>query len=474
MIAIACLVLLFNTLSFTTAASESSYSDSILPSAGSPDRWTELANMQSGRGDPGVVVYNDKIHVISGYFSPGFNYSSSQEIYDPQTDSWEIRWNVPVPRSDMMAASINDKIYMIGGWRDPGVGGEFTGTLGLNHMYDPMMDTWITKTSMITPVSGAGVVVLSDTIHIIGGYNLTLNENVKSVQIYDPDDDSWTLGTPLPVGRNSLNAVVLDGMIYAIGGNVANSTTDLVEIYNPSSDSWVTGTALPEPRASMAAAVNDGKIFVIGGTDDSGTGDSLDTTYVYDPGIDSWSTSTPMPTARRTCEAAAVGDYIYVIGGAGEAGAGKANEAYRVTPITTTTTITSDDPDPSVENQMFTVSYAVTSSDGIPSGIVATMIEGSYEDCVEPLVNGVGSCEITLSSSGIYTITSRYIGDDLFIPSYDTESHIVIPPTATPTTTPTVTPTTTPTVTPATTPTVTPTATPPAGPPKVYLPFIVR
>ena len=431
LIATGCLVILLTTLSFSTAASELSTFESSLSSEGNTDRWIVLSDMRSGRGDPGVVVHKNKIHVISGFFSPGYNYSSSQEIYDPQTDTWLTRWGVPVPRSDMMVATVNDKIYAIGGWRC--IEDEYCGTIGLNHMYDPILDTWITKTSMITPVSGAGVVVFSDTIQIIGGYNHTLLDSIKSVQIYNPGNDTWTQGTPLPSDRSGLSAVVLDGMIYAVGGNGSsenypNPTTNIVEIYDPSSDSWKTGPALPEPRASMAVTVRDGKIFVIGGTDNWSTDNVVDTTFVYDPKTGLWSTITPMPTARRSCEAAVVGDFIYVIGGAGEDGAGFANEAYGDKPISTTTTITSDDPDPSQENQYFMVSYSVTSTEGIPSGIVTTTIGSGDENCILPLVDGIGSCEMTLNKPGVYTITARYSGDEFYAPSNGTENHLVIPP----------------------------------------------
>jgi N-acetylneuraminic acid mutarotase len=385
--------------------------------------------MRYGRGDPGVVEHKNKIHVISGFITNGIGYSSSQEIYDPETDTYEIRWGVPVPRSDMMVASINEKIYFIGGYRC--VKDEYCGTLAWNHMYDPSMDTWITKTSIITPVSGAGVVVFSETIHIIGGYDYTNREEVKTVQIYDPVKDTWALGTPLPTGRSELGAVVLDGMIYAIGGNgkgdiYSNPTSNIVEMYDPSSDKWITQPVLPEPRAAMATVVRHGKIFVIGGTDNWAIKNVVDTTFIYDPVTAMWSESTPIPTARRSCEGDVVRDKIYVIGGVGEMGAGFSNEAYGFKP--SVTNITSDDPDPSYISQLFMVSYSVTSTEGIPSGLVTTTIDGNDAQCIVPIVDGAGSCELNLNTAGIYTITARYSGDGFFVGSSDLESHLVIEP----------------------------------------------
>lgn len=431
LIAIVGIVILLKSVSLTAADSKLTNSASNMPDEDAADLWKTLSDMRYGRGDPGVVVHNNKIHVMSGFITTGSGYSSSQEIYDPETDTYEIRWGVPVPRSDMMVASINDKIYFIGGYQC--VKDKYCGTLGWNHMYDPMMDTWITKTSMITPVSGAGVVVLSDTIQIIGGYDYASNEEVSSVQIYDPEKDSWTLGTPLPTGRSELGAVVIEGMIYAIGGNVkgdiySNPTSNIVEMYDPSLDKWITQPVLPEPRAAMATTVRDGKIFVNGGTDNWAIKNVVDTTFIYDPITAMWSESTPMPTARRSCEGAVVGDKLYVLAGVGEMGAGFANESYGFKP--STTNITSDDPDPSYINQLFTVSYSVTSTEGVPSGLVTITIDGNDAQCIAPIVDGAGSCELSLNAAGFYTITTSYSGDEFFVGSSDLEIHSVIQPRA--------------------------------------------
>jgi hypothetical protein len=289
------------------------------------DRWHILADMDEGRGDPGVVVVNEKIHVISGYWSPGYNYVYSQEVYDPLTATWQYLASPPVPRSDFVAVNFRGKIYAIGGWNfDPNY--EFDGVVDQNHVYDPQTDTWDTmKQPLPIPVSGAGGVILNDKIHIIGGYTSDLLKT-NIVQIYDPISDTWSKGTPMNSVRSELGAVVLNGLIYAIGGQEANNLID-VEIFNPVSNSWTEGPALPERRSSMAVAVRQGKIYVIGGFYNELT-NVKDTMFVYDPETNSWSSGPPMPTARSACRGAVVSDSIYVIGGAGVLGAGEANEVY--------------------------------------------------------------------------------------------------------------------------------------------------
>ena len=411
------LVLLFTVLSPVIAAPKVLISNTKTLNDVAKDRWRILADMRSARGDPGVVTLNNKIHVVSGYFTLGYGYSSSQEVYDPKTNTWQYLWNFPVPRSDMVVVNVEEKIFAIGGWNV-----NLGGVQEYNHMYDPVLETWITMTSMITPVSGAGGIVMSDTIYIIGGYDGFTN--TKQVQLYDSTNDTWSIGTPLSTARSEFKAVKLDGLIYAIGGtNEINN----VEIYNPSVGEWHYGPPLPDTRYSMATVARQGLIYVIGGTDNWGSSYITDTMWMYDPVMGVWSVSDPMPTARRACGATVISDTIYVIGGSGEPGAGTANEAYAdFEIISSTTDIVVDNPDPSQAFQPFVVSYLVTSSIDMPIGVVTVTVDQNNPICSDQLVGGMGSCEIILETPGIYTITASYGGDDFHFGSQDRESHTVI------------------------------------------------
>ena len=316
-----------------------------------------------------------------------------------------------------MSLTLGDKIYAIGGWNL-----DLGGVQDYNHMYDPASNTWITLTSMITPVSGAGGVVLSDTIYIIGGYDgITAT---KDVQIYDPANDQWSIGTPLSTARSGFGAVVLTGLIYAIGGT--DNIND-VEIYNPATHEWNNGTPLPETRYSMAVAERQGKIYAIGGTEIWKSGIAQATTFIYDPALSTWSIGSPMPTARSACDATFISDTIYVLGGEGGPGAGTANEAYAdFEIISSTTQIVADNPDPSQTFQPFTINYLVTSSLDVPIGVVTVTVDQNAVICSDQLVGGVGSCEFFLDTPGIYTVTATYGGDDFHGASSDSESHMVI------------------------------------------------
>lgn len=101
-------------------------------------------------------------------------------------------------------------------------------------------------------------------------------------------------------------------------------------------------------------------------------------------------------------------------------------EPHQVGPLATTTTITGDAPDPSLVGQPYTVSVAVASGGGTPSGSVAVG-DGSGASCnIAALSNGMGSCQLTSTSAGAKTLTANYTPDSgSFSASSDTEPHQV-------------------------------------------------
>ena len=420
-------LLVFWLASFSSPASASAPSISI-PSRTekiTADRWRILADMQFGLGDPGVVAFQNKIHVISGHYEPGIDNSTTQVIYDPSTNTWEYLWEIfPSPRSNMVVASVGQNIYAIGGWN-----ADTQSVYSYTHKYDPISSEWLTMTSMITPVSGAGGVVIGNSIYVIGGFDGT--SGTRDVQIYNTATDSWSAGTPLPEPRSELETVYLGGLIYAIGGNRSggdpNPSTNLVEIYDPVLDTWTAGAPLPAIRASMAAVVRQGKIYVIGGTDNWASSNVTNTTFVFNPATGLWAAGDAMPTPRRATGAAVLNDIIYVIGGAGTADAGIANEAYGDFEISPSfTQIVTDEPNPSRSYQPVTVGVIVTSVFEIPTGIVNVTTNANNSECSIQLVNGMGSCEIGYAEPGAYLVTASYGGDEFHTSSSDSKSHDVI------------------------------------------------
>ena len=115
-------------------------------------------------------------------------------------------------------------------------------------------------------------------------------------------------------------------------------------------------------------------------------------------------------------------------------------------PSGTTTAITDDSPDPSVEGSAYTVSGTVTvtgtppASGDLPGQVDVTGDGSGCSDTTlaETMTAGeyAFSCSITDGTVGTTTLTATYSGATGFLTSSDTESHVVDPaPTAIPTTT---------------------------------------
>lgn len=92
-------------------------------------------------------------------------------------------------------------------------------------------------------------------------------------------------------------------------------------------------------------------------------------------------------------------------------------------PAATTTTITSDGPDPSDPGTPVTVTFTVASAAGTPGGNV-TVSASTGESCSATVADG--QCLITLNASGPLTLTANYAGTPQFaVSSSDPEAHTV-------------------------------------------------
>ena len=95
----------------------------------------------------------------------------------------------------------------------------------------------------------------------------------------------------------------------------------------------------------------------------------------------------------------------------------------------TTTTITFDQPDPSMPAQWVTIHFTVSAvipGAGTPTGdVTITVNDSSGSTCTATVA--VGTCTIRLSSAGFWTLTATYAGDANFNGSAGNESHQVTP-----------------------------------------------
>jgi N-acetylneuraminic acid mutarotase len=237
------------------------------------DNWTAKTPMPTARYGFGIAVCQDKIYVIGGENRTyGYvNYLSTNEVYDPLTDTWETKKPMPTSRYELEANAVNGRIYLIGGITD----NYRSIHTAVNEVYDPTTDSWTTKQQAPFAVARYASAVVENKIYIMGG-GLGFNErsrnetlNQISNQIYNAEKDTWSLGASLPTytyyaAAGATAGVMAPKRIYVVGGGFTE-TTNAVRVYDPAWDNWTFGTPMSTNRTSLAIGVVDDVIYAMGG-----------------------------------------------------------------------------------------------------------------------------------------------------------------------------------------------------------------
>jgi hypothetical protein len=221
-----------------------------------------------------------KIYVIGGWNGTRL---TTNEVYDPATNTWATKASMPTARSEAACSAVNNVIYVIAGTNGA--------PLNTNEAYDPSTNTWTSKANKPTLCDGPAYSAVNNVIYVIGGYNGSyLNTN----EAYDPATNTWTSKANMPTARRYATASPVNNIIYVIGGaNGPFLSTN--EAYDPATNTWTTKANMPTARSLSASSAVNNVIYVIGGYN----GSYLSTNEAYDPATNSWTTKASMPTIRE-------------------------------------------------------------------------------------------------------------------------------------------------------------------------------
>ena len=226
-------------------------------------------------------------------------------------NSWVTKSSMHFPRTGAAAAAVNGIVYVIGGSQRYNTLKNGFSYMSINstEAYNPATDTWVEKTPMPTPRDGLGVATFEGKIYCFGGrnvskdYSISINVN----EVYDTETDSWETKTPMPTARSGIKASEVGEKIYLIGGSIESESSSIaersaqVEIYDPVTDTWATGSPIPTAVGGYASAVLDGKIYVVSGVAIGSTRTNL--TQIYDPKTDEWSLGAAIPMSVSSAAA---------------------------------------------------------------------------------------------------------------------------------------------------------------------------
>jgi len=270
----------------------------------------------------------------------GFLYTYGGHLAEPHTYSNETtsgklhRMNLSNPMAKweelpgglhlqgMNLAAYNGKVIRVGGMEPRNKKGEKAALHSTSEAesYDPKAKKWEKLPALPEPRSSHDVVVIGDTLYVVGGWKLdgegtsgTWYETGLSLDL-SADKPEWK-SFPQPFKRRALTAAVHDGKVYVLGGLTASGPPEKkVDVYDPKTGKWSAGLEYPgSPRAgfSPAACVLNGRLYL-----NTADGAVLQLTE----NGDAWNEVGKVPTPRIVQRLVPWGDGLLVVGGAGEQG----------------------------------------------------------------------------------------------------------------------------------------------------------
>jgi len=290
-----------------------------------PGGWENGQVLPNALGEVGSGVIDGTLFVV------GANSFKTWEL-DIATGIWAQETNRPFPGDHHAVEVIDGQLYLFGGHEN--------GAEGKVQIYDPIAKTWSLGTDMPWAGISVSTALIDGLVYVAGG--IVGNSTVDDCAVYDPVLDSWTTLTSMPTqkGRNHAAAGTDGEKFWIFGGRgfgsgdgneVANGFAD-VQIYDPVADTWeasfdLGSTLAPMPigRGGTGKTVwYQDEFYVFGGETDDGPGATpagvYDRVDVYDPETNTWRLEAPMPTGRHGIFPVLFESRMFLVGGGAASG----------------------------------------------------------------------------------------------------------------------------------------------------------
>jgi len=254
---------------------------------------TGVGSIPANRVAPAAFVVDGTLYVIGG--GPDVSGSTYDTVmkYDLTDKTTTYGATMPGGRwSPDYAMGLDGNMYLFGGWN--------VGYQSGVQIYNPVNDTWWTRTSPYTFGVGTAVTYTNGSIIIFNGDWQT------KTSMYTPTTDTWYTMTPTPSGLAGIRSAVLinDTAILVMGGRAFANPVATCELYNPVTDSWTAAASMPLAAGAGGAVMgNDGYVYYIGGFYGGGWPDTApERTEIqrYDIAADSW-TVVPSTISPAKC-----------------------------------------------------------------------------------------------------------------------------------------------------------------------------
>ncbi|KAL4230683.1 Kelch-like protein 6 [Mactra antiquata] len=168
----------------------------------------------------------------------------SVEKFDCHQEIWSYAKPMPLCLYDHAASTCQGKIFVSGG-------AESRIVKKYLWCYDPEINNWCKKKDLNCARAGHGMVNLNDHLYVAGGYNGSIESQLRclvSVEQYSVDTNQWTKLNAMKLGVAFFEMTVLDGNIIVMGGvDSAGRITQYMHEYNHNEGTWKVFGELPRP-----------------------------------------------------------------------------------------------------------------------------------------------------------------------------------------------------------------------------------
>ncbi|MDC1212044.1 T9SS type A sorting domain-containing protein [bacterium] len=271
--------------------------------------WNRLDDFPGGARDDGSTFAIDGL----GYYCCGndlsFNLRNDCWQFDPNQNGWsEVASLNGRARQYSLGFSSDSLGYVFGGILDTG---SFIGTLDV---YDPKLDSWITRPTPLEPRAKSSGVKIGDFLYLFGG--LGDSAIFGDFWRFNLGSGSWEQLDSTPFGaRYDMIAYEIGGMAYFGLGQDTNNYYQDIWKYDVLSQQWMKLDDFPGSVRVYSCVLEypDGAILA-GGADESGN--LLDEVYFWNVELEGWvKTSRGYPIMNRGMRGFTLSGKIFFIGG---------------------------------------------------------------------------------------------------------------------------------------------------------------
>jgi N-acetylneuraminic acid mutarotase len=242
-----------------------------------------------------AVVYdpNNDLFFITGGDSTGL-LTTNMDIclqFDPKTNTWDTKEPMYTAKRGHAASYRNGFMHVLCGIDNYG------NRIAYHEVYDINSDSWDLAAPAPIPVSNPGLVTWKDSlIYIMGGYD-TYHDARTEVYYYNPETNSWNSATSLPRPFHCGGAQIKGDSIYIVGGGdggllYSNILVGEINPLDPTEIDWSWGDPLPIENFINSLAIKNNKLYMIGGAFDDGTNQ----VWEYDIPGETWTQLPDYPT----------------------------------------------------------------------------------------------------------------------------------------------------------------------------------